>query len=38
VFVLRLPTFPVFPTKKKNEAQFVLQTQKCCLYSDTLLE
>jgi hypothetical protein len=37
VFVLRLPTpwvcaFPVFPTNKKNEAQFVLQTQKCCLY------
>ena len=37
VFVLRLPTpwvcaFPVFPTNKKNEAHFVLQTQKCCLY------
>ena len=42
VFVLRLATpwvcaFPVFPTNKKNEPQFVLQTQ-CRLYSDTLLE
>ncbi len=43
VFVLRLATtwvcvFPVFPTNKKNEPQFVLQTQKCRLHSDTLLE
>ena len=43
VFVLRLVTpwvcvFPVFPTNKKNEPQFVLQTQKCWLYSDTLFE
>ena len=30
--------YPVSPTKKKNEPQFVLQTQKCRLYSDTLLE
>ena len=38
VFVLHLGTFPVFPTNKKNEPQFVLQTQKCWLYSDTLFE
>jgi hypothetical protein len=43
VFVLRLATtwvfeFPVFPTKHKNEPQIVLQTKKCRMYSDTLLE